>query len=35
MKQKSKRLHISTGMATGATRNVELLIEEFQSIFSF
>jgi hypothetical protein len=25
----------STGMTTGATRSVELLVEEFQSIFSF
>jgi hypothetical protein len=24
----------STGTATGATRNLELLVEEFQSIFS-
>jgi hypothetical protein len=28
-------LHNSTGIATGATRNLELLIEEFQSILSF
>jgi hypothetical protein len=28
-------LHKSTGIATGATRNLELLVEEFQSIFSF
>jgi hypothetical protein len=35
MKQNSGRLHNSTGMATGATCNLELLIEEFQSIFSF
>jgi hypothetical protein len=25
----------STGTATGATRSLELLVEEFQSIFSF
>jgi hypothetical protein len=31
----SERLHNSTGMATRTTRSLELLIEEFQSIFSF
>jgi hypothetical protein len=31
----SGRLHSSTGTTTGATRSIELLIEEFQSIFSF
>jgi hypothetical protein len=31
----SERLHNSTGMATGVTRSLELLVEEFQSIFSF
>jgi hypothetical protein len=31
----SGRLHNSTGTATGATRNLELFDEEFQSIFSF
>jgi hypothetical protein len=35
MKRNSGWLHNSTGTATGATRNLELLIEEFQSIFSF
>jgi hypothetical protein len=35
MKQNSRRLHNSIGMATGATHGLELLIEEFQSIFSF
>jgi hypothetical protein len=35
MKQNSERLHNSTGIATGETRSLELLIEEFQSIFSF
>jgi hypothetical protein len=33
--QPCQRLHNSTGTATRATRNLELLIEEFQSIFSF
>jgi hypothetical protein len=28
-KQNSGRLHNSTGMATGVTRSVELLVEEF------
>jgi hypothetical protein len=31
----SGRLHNSTGIAAGVTRNLELLIEELQSIFSF
>jgi hypothetical protein len=31
----SGRRHNTTGMATGATHSLELLIEEFQSIFSF
>jgi hypothetical protein len=35
VKQNSGRLHNSTGMATGATHILELLGEEFQSIFSF
>jgi hypothetical protein len=34
-KQNSGRLHNSTGMATGAARSLELLIEEFQSILFF
>jgi hypothetical protein len=34
-KQNSRRLHNTTGMATGATHRLELPIEEFQSIFSF
>jgi hypothetical protein len=34
-KRNSERLHNSTGMTTGATRNLKLLVEEFQSIFSF
>jgi hypothetical protein len=34
-KQNSGRLHNSTGMAIGATRSLELLVKEFQSIFSF
>jgi hypothetical protein len=34
-KRNSLRLHNSTGMATGATRSLELLIEEFQSILFF
>jgi hypothetical protein len=34
-KHNSRRLHNTTGMATGATRSQELLVEEFQSIFSF
>jgi hypothetical protein len=35
MEQNSGRLHNSTETATGVTRNLELLVEEFQSIFSF
>jgi hypothetical protein len=35
MKWKSGRLHNSTGTATGATRSLELLVEEFPSVFSF
>jgi hypothetical protein len=31
----SRRLHNTTGMKTGATRSLEFLIEEFQSILSF
>jgi hypothetical protein len=34
-KRNSRRLHNSTETATGATRSLELFIEEFQSIFSF
>jgi hypothetical protein len=34
-KQNSGRLHNSTATTTGATHTLELLIEEFQSIFSF
>jgi hypothetical protein len=34
-KQNRGRHHNTTGMATGATRSLELLVEEFQSIFSF
>jgi hypothetical protein len=34
-KQNSERLHNTTWTATGATRILELLVEEFQSIFSF
>jgi hypothetical protein len=35
MKWNSERLHNTTGTATEATRSLELLVEEFQSIFSF
>jgi hypothetical protein len=35
MKRNSRRLHNSTGTATGATRSLELFVEELQSIFSF
>jgi hypothetical protein len=35
MERNSGRLHNTTGTATGAAHNLELLIEEFQSIFSF
>jgi hypothetical protein len=35
MKQNSGRLHNTTGKATGATCSLELLIEKFQTIFSF
>jgi hypothetical protein len=35
MKRNSGRLYNTTGMATGATRSLELLIEELQAIFSF
>jgi hypothetical protein len=31
----SGRLHNTTGTTTGATRSLELLVEEFQSILSF
>jgi hypothetical protein len=34
-KWNSGRLHNATGMATGAAHSLELLIEEFQSIFFF
>jgi hypothetical protein len=34
-KWNSRRLHDSIGMAIGATRSLELLVEEFQSIISF
>jgi hypothetical protein len=34
VKQNSRRLRNTTGTATGATCSLELLIEEFQSIFS-
>jgi hypothetical protein len=34
-KWNTERLYNSTGMATGATRSLELLVKEFQSIFSF
>jgi hypothetical protein len=35
MKWINGRLHNPIGTATGATRNLELLVEEFQFIFSF
>jgi hypothetical protein len=35
MEQNSGRLHNTIRMATGAAHNPELLIEEFQSIFTF
>jgi hypothetical protein len=35
MEQNSGRPHNTTGMATGATHNLELHVEELQSIFSF
>jgi hypothetical protein len=35
VKQNSGRIHNTTGTATGATHSLELLIEEFPSIFSF
>jgi hypothetical protein len=35
VEQNSGRLHNSTGTITGATRSLELLVEEFQSILSF
>jgi hypothetical protein len=35
MKRNSRRLHNTTGIATGATHSLELLVEEFQTIFSF
>jgi hypothetical protein len=34
-KRNSGRLHNPTGTATGPTHSLELLLEEFQSIFSF
>jgi hypothetical protein len=33
-KWNSGRFHNTTGIATGATRSLELIVEEFQSIFS-
>jgi hypothetical protein len=30
-----RRLHNTIGTATGATRSLELIVEEFQSILSF
>jgi hypothetical protein len=35
LKQNSGRLHNTTGIATGAVQSLELLVEEFQSIFTF
>jgi hypothetical protein len=35
MKRNNGRFHNSTGTTTEVTRNPELLIEDFQSIFSF
>jgi hypothetical protein len=35
MEQNNERHHNTTGTATGAAHSLELLIEEFQSIFSF
>jgi hypothetical protein len=35
VKQNSERLHNTTGTATGAAYSLQLLVEEFQSIFSF
>jgi hypothetical protein len=35
VKRNNRRLHNSTGTATRATRSLELLVKEFQSIFSF
>jgi hypothetical protein len=35
MEQNSGRLYNTTGMITGATRSVELLIKEFQPILFF
>jgi hypothetical protein len=35
VKWNSRRLHNTTGMATGMTRSLELLVKEFQFIFSF
>jgi hypothetical protein len=34
VKWNSRRLHNSIGTATGVTRSLELIVEEFQSIFS-
>jgi hypothetical protein len=34
-KQNNERLHNATGIATGAAHNLEHLIEEFLSIFTF
>jgi hypothetical protein len=31
----TEQWHNTTGMAIGATRSLELLIKEFQSIFTF
>jgi hypothetical protein len=34
-KRNSGRLHNTTGTSTGAAHNLELIIEEFQSMFTF
>jgi hypothetical protein len=35
VKRNNRRLHNTTGMATGAVHSLELIVKEFQSIFSF
>jgi hypothetical protein len=35
MEWNSRRLHNTTGMITGATRSLELLVEKFQFILFF
>jgi hypothetical protein len=35
VKRNNRRLHNTIGMATGVVHSLELIVKEFQSIFSF